>query len=288
MKKTLIYSAVLTVLLAATACSNGDKKEVIVSTNSGDITKEEFYQEMKEQVGAQILQTMVFTEILEDRYEISEEKLDKRVKEFKKRFKNEQQKQLMYQQLGIKSDEDLRELIRQNMLYQKAATEGIHISEKEMRKYYEKHITQFTKVKAQHILVEEKQLALKIKKRLENGGNFAELSKNLSKAPAADNGGKLGWIQPGEMVPEFEKAAFSLDKGEISDPVKTSYGYHIIKVNDKKVKPFNEVKDQIKQTLLSQKAKSPQEVYAELRKEADIEVKDEDFKDLFKPKKDQN
>lgn len=89
-------------------------------------------------------------------------------------------------------------------------------------------------VKASHILVKKRSEAEKILEELKKGANFAELAKKYSECPSRKRGGDLGWFGKGKMVPEFEKAAFSLKKGDLSDIVKTQFGYHVIKVTDTK------------------------------------------------------
>lgn len=89
-------------------------------------------------------------------------------------------------------------------------------------------------VKASHILVKTESEARKILGELKKGANFAKLAKQFSECPSKKKGGDLGWFGRGKMVREFEKAAFSLKKGEISDIVKTQFGYHIIKLTDTK------------------------------------------------------
>ncbi len=139
----------------------------------------------------------------------------------------------------------------------------VKLSEDDLKEYYEDNIDMFTQekeVKASHILFrvppnatpEEQE---KIKKKAESvlemakkGEDFAKLAKEYSDDPSKENGGDLGYFKRGRMIKPFEDAAFSLKKGEISGLVKTSYGYHIIKVDDikeKKVKQFDEVRAQI-------------------------------------------
>jgi parvulin-like peptidyl-prolyl isomerase len=89
-------------------------------------------------------------------------------------------------------------------------------------------------VRASHILVKKQSDAKKIMEDLKKGSSFSELAKTHSQCPSRKRGGDLGWFGRGKMVPEFEKAAFSLKKGEISDLVKTQFGYHIIRVTDTK------------------------------------------------------
>ena len=84
-------------------------------------------------------------------------------------------------------------------------------------------------IKASHILVKTKEEAEKIIKDLEGGGDFAKIAQEKSDCPSKQNGGDLGYFGKGAMVPEFEKAAFALKKGEVSKPVKTQFGWHVIK-----------------------------------------------------------
>ncbi len=139
------------------------------------------------------------------------------------------------------------------------------IPEKELKDYYKNHISEFKvpiKIRARHILIrtngnkEHDKKALKkaeeILKKLKNGANFVEMAKKYSEGPSAKNGGDLGYFTKGQMVPAFDKAAFSLKKGEISGIVKTQFGYHIIKVIDIKkahTKTFNQAKKEIEKKL---------------------------------------
>lgn len=130
-------------------------------------------------------------------------------------------------------------------------------------------------VHARHILVKEEKEAKELVKELANGGDFIELAKKKSKGPSAANGGDLGYFTKGRMVKAFEEAAFPLKKGEISAPVKTKFGWHIIKVEDKRARPvpgFDDVKDRIMASLIQRKA---QDVVAKLQKDGKIEVLDE-------------
>lgn len=93
---------------------------------------------------------------------------------------------------------------------------------------------QYTQVAAQHILVRTAADAMKIKKEIENGGNFEYYAQRYSLCPSGKNGGNLGYFGRGQMVPEFEKKAFSMEVGEICNPIMTQFGWHIIRVIDKK------------------------------------------------------
>jgi peptidyl-prolyl cis-trans isomerase C len=126
-------------------------------------------------------------------------------------------------------------------------------------------------VHARHILVPTEEEAKTIVAQLKGGADFATLAKEKSKDPGAADGGDLGYFTKDQMVPEFADAAFKLDKGQISDPVKTQFGWHVIKVEDKRVKPtptFDQVKPQI-ENYVAHRAQT--ELVENLRKSATIE-----------------
>ncbi|MDY6777211.1 MAG: peptidylprolyl isomerase [Candidatus Nanohaloarchaea archaeon] len=89
-------------------------------------------------------------------------------------------------------------------------------------------------IRASHILVNDKQQAEQLKQALESGSDFAELARNHSQGPSSENGGDLGYFGKGEMAKPFERAAFDLEVGEVSDPVKTEFGWHLIKKTDER------------------------------------------------------
>ena len=111
-----------------------------------------------------------------------------------------------------------------------------------------KQVKNEEEVHARHILVPTEDEAKAILAQLKGGADFATLAKEKSKDPGAAEGGDLGYFTKDQMVPEFAEVAFKLDKGQLSDPVKTQFGWHIIKVEDKRIKPtptFDQVKGQI-------------------------------------------
>lgn len=95
----------------------------------------------------------------------------------------------------------------------------------------------FSSVKAKHILVDTKAEALKIKTDIDEGGSFDYYAQKYSKCPSGKNGGELGYFGRGQMVPEFENAAFNGEVGKVSEPVKTQFGWHLIMVEDKVKQP---------------------------------------------------
>src|SRR5690242_207545 len=154
-----------------------------------------------------------------------------------------------------------------------------------MKKVYEeasKQIAGEQEVRARHILVESEDEAKAIEAELKKGGDFAELAKKKSKDPGSSDGGDLGFFTKDQMVPEFSNVAFSLDPGKISDPVKTQFGWHIIKVEEKRNrKPpgFDQVKGQI-ETYVTRKAQA--DYVTKLREAAKIERTADASKDAAK------
>jgi peptidyl-prolyl cis-trans isomerase C len=155
----------------------------------------------------------------------------------------------------------------------KAAT-----TDEAMKKVYEdasKQIAGEQEVHARHILVETEDEAKAIEDELKKGADFAELAKKKSKDPGASDGGDLGFFTKDQMVPEFSNVAFSLEPGKISDPVKSQFGWHIIKVEEKrnrKAPDFEQVKAQI-ETYVTRKAQA--DYVAKLRETAKVERMDQ-------------
>ena len=133
-------------------------------------------------------------------------------------------------------------------------TKSIEIPEDELKTIYDSMKDSFVSIKASHILMENQEEAKKILERAKAGEDFNKLAMEFSIDPSAkENSGELGYFSVGDMVPEFEKAAFALEPGQISDLVQSDFGFHIIKVEDKKILSFDEAKAQIKEELISGK-----------------------------------
>jgi parvulin-like peptidyl-prolyl isomerase len=208
----------------------------------------------------------------------------------KKILQNLIRRQLILQQKvvqDLRGDEDIIKRVRnyEDDLVVKAFLEKeigtkLKVSEEELKKYYKENIREFSsppKVKARHILLRNQEEAEKVLSRLRGGEDFGQLAKDFSiDLPNALEGGSLGVIKKGEALPELDKALFSLKEGDFSNIVKTEYGYHILTI-DKKItinfKPFEEVKDQIRKTILQQKeVEAYNEMADELEKDADIKI----------------
>ena len=192
------------------------------------------------------------------------------------------------------SEEDLKSYIRRSLSIRKLLDEEIvakvKISEEEVRLFYDTHpdlFQQKDEVRASHILIraatksddsEKKEARQKlegIRKRLEQGEDFAALAKEFSQCPSAARGGDLGYFGKGKMVKAFEDAAFALKTGEISGIVETDFGFHLIKVTDKKsegMKTYDEAKDNIRQYLLGTTLRRERSLYLDgLKGKAKVE-----------------
>lgn len=228
-----------------------------------------------------VLEQMINTEVMyqqaeKDKLLPSKEEIDKQYKEFKKEVEENETFKENMKSLGI-TDEDIRKEQEVGMAiqnYQDKFTETTKISDEDMKKYYEENKKNYyeDKVKASHILIktvdddgkelskkkqeEAKKKAEDILKKVKSGEDFSKLAKEYSEDEGSGaNGGDLDYFTKGEMVPEFEAAAWGLKPGEVSELVKTQFGYHIIKVTDKidKQLSFDDVKDTIKSELLKEK-----------------------------------
>lgn len=276
MKKT-IFALTLAASIGLAACSNpGD--EVIVSTANFEMTQDEFYNEIKNLAGEQLLQQVVLEKILNDKYEVTDEEIqaeyDAAAEQYGDQFKT------LLEANGL-TEETFKQNIRFNLLQQKAQDE-VEISDEEIQAYYDQAKYELN---ARHILVETEEEAKAIIEELKNGADFAQLAKEKSvDTGSGAEGGELGWFSVGTMVTEFNDAAYALELKTVSEPVKSDFGYHIIEVKEKRevegYGTLEEKKEEIRQQLKEQKADWAT-IQEQLLEEAEIDVKDEDLKDAF-------
>lgn len=186
---------------------------------------------------------------------------------------------------GPEIEEKMRDLkkrlIVEAYLKKKVEAES-QVSDADLQKFYEQNKDKFKsgpQLKASHILVKTEKEAKDILTQLKAGGSFEELAKKNSVDSSAAKGGDLGWFGQGTMVPAFEKAALGLKEGQVSEVVKTDFGFHIIKMTGKRpagVRPFEEVKEQIKGAILPSKQQEIfQKIKDELKKTAKITIKED-------------
>ncbi|HIJ87336.1 MAG TPA: peptidylprolyl isomerase [Desulfuromonadales bacterium] len=220
--------------------------------------------------------------------------IDAKLAQGKERFKDEQEFKKAIKELEM-DEKELREYTRRDLLItQFVETTFVAktvVSEADSRSFYDKNQDKFKQeesVKASHILIgveanasaDEKKKARekvdKLKKELDGGADFATVAKGNSTCPSAPQGGDLGFFGKGQMVAPFEKAAFALKPGEVSDVVETQFGYHIIKLVEKKsatTAEYKDVKTKIEEYLKGQKVNEAIQKYIEdIKKTAKIEI----------------
>lgn len=281
MKKTLLALGLATSVLTLAACSDNAEKatdDVVVSTEYGDITKEEFYKELKSVAGQKLIEQFVVEQVLENSYKVSDEDVNAEFEAFKETYGASYATMLnMY---GYTEESYLDEL-KLGMLSQKL-TEDVEktVTDEEVKAQYEQGKYELN---ARHILVDDEKTADEVYKKLQAGEDFATVAQEYSKdTGSAANGGELGWFSVGQMVTEFNDAAYALELNTISKPVKSSYGYHIIEVTDKRevedYAAFEEKEAEIRQTIVGRKANDK---LIELVRAANVDIKDEDLKDAL-------
>jgi peptidyl-prolyl cis-trans isomerase C len=178
------------------------------------------------------------------------------------------------------------QLLRQQLV-KKEVLDKLLVSARDVQSFYDKNKDKYVEeeqVRARHILVKAPQdvsatddAKLKSKadaalKRAKKGEDFAALAKELSDDGSKENGGDLGFFPRGRMVAPFEEVAFALQPGQISDVVRTQFGYHVIKVTERQpahVKPFDEVRDEVRNALVSQFVDT---LLQDLRRAANVQV----------------
>ncbi len=251
----------------------------------------------KKEVEKEVLEYMINSELLyqksvKDDISIDPAAVEQEMKKMKSQFGSEEEFNNMLEQVNL-TENDVEKQIKKGLSIQKLIeTEvagEIKIPEEDVKKYYEDNPETFKQqeqVKASHILVrtepsadeaakkEARQKLADMKTKIEEGADFAELAREHSECPSSSQGGDLGYFGRGQMVKPFEEAAFALDKGEVSDIVETDFGYHLIKVTDKKAEgktDFAQVEGNIKEYLKNQKMQDEMMQYiAELKEDAEI------------------
>ncbi len=269
LKRTIAISMVACMLFGLAACSKKEEpSSVKVKVNGQTITVGEYDKRLKQtmemyetQYGSEIwnqeiekgktykeyleemvmdtmvLEIVILGEAKKDGLEITDEKLQEEFTKYKEYFTSDDQYKKFLEDSGM-TEEFLLESLKKELLIEQflssksESIEKLEPTDEELRALYNDKKIMFNKIKASHILVDDEKKAKEIKSKIDNGENFEELAKEFSTCPSSEEGGDLGYFAYGDMLPEFSEAAFNMEIGQISDPVKSSYGYHIIKVID--------------------------------------------------------
>lgn len=310
MKNIKKIALFVVVLLMVTGCGKeacvNEKGAKVASLTKGGITVESLYSKLKDKYGAQEFIDLLDSEIFKKDKETDaeKEKVRSQIEELQKSAK---ESNISYSELlsyyGFDNEDALKDYIVLSSRREAAVNNYLakNLKSSEIDKYYEDQISGDISLK--HILIKvdvkddakdeektkadtkAKKQAEDIIKKLNNKEKFEELAKKYSDDTAtAKNGGDLGWVSKGDMVTEFENAAFALKKGEYTkNPVKTTYGYHIIYKLDEKNKPkLKEVEDEIKTNLVKDKLEKDKTLYYDtldkIRKDAGLKFEDDSLK----------
>lgn len=244
--------------------------ETILATFSGQtITLGEFnqlWEEVPEDYKLQLDKSMVLDQMISEKLLIQEAK-----------------------NMGLEKDKDVFEQIKKmteqilvQALIEKEILDKITVNDEEISEYYEQNKDSFTEKEQVHlynILLETEEEAQDVVEQLRAGEDFNEIAKEKSTGPSATQGGDLGYLSRGTIIPEIEEVVFALELEKLSEIIKTDFGFHILKITEKKpetVKALEEVKEDIIQTLLPTKQKEAFEnLLEELKGKAEIEINEE-------------
>ncbi|PEJ53896.1 peptidylprolyl isomerase PrsA [Bacillus wiedmannii] len=274
-KHIFIIIALISILMLA-ACGQKNSSATVATATDSTITKSDFEKQLKDRYGKDMLYEMMAQDVITKKYKVSDDDVDKEVQKAKNQYGD--QFTAVLENNRLKDEADFKNQIKFKLAMNEAIKKSV--TEKDVKDHYKPEI------KASHILVSDENEAKEIKKKLDAGASFEELAKQESQdLLSKDKGGDLGYFNSGRMAPEFETAAYKLKVGQISNPVKSPNGYHIIKLTDKKdLQPYDEVKDSIRKNLEAERIADPTFSHKLIQKElkkANIKINDSELEDTF-------
>ena len=290
MNKLIVPVTAGVLLLGGCSSDSTDSKDnTLISSKAGNVTVKDVMDKIGKDQIASTSFSIELNKILADKYKdkVDTKRIDDDIKKEEKQYGGKDQFESMLKQQGMTLD-DYKEQKRLSAYQKQLLNDKIKVSDKEIKDDTKKASHILIKVKSKSSDKEglsdkkAKAKAEKIQKEVEKNPNkFDELAKKESMDSAsAKKGGSLGYVIKGQMVDKFDKALFKLKEGQISDIVKTEYGYHIIKAN--KEDDFNKQKSQLKTKIIEQKVqKNPKlltNAYKDLLKEYNVDYKDSDIK----------
>jgi foldase protein PrsA len=267
----------------------------VASVNDQKITRAQFDAKLESSPAGKQVLTQLVQQALVDQYgttnkiDVSQAEIDKKLADIKSKYPPGQFDMILKQQ-GL-SDADVQNILRQQIVIEKAVAPNVHVTDADVAAYFAKNHTLLDKpeqIRARHILVADRATADTVEAKLKAGGDFAALAKQYSTDTSTKaKGGELGFFGRGQMVPAFQDAAFALPVGAISAPVKSPFGWHVIQVEEKKpaqkatlAASAPQIKDQLTQ---QQEAQQVPVLLQQLRSKATITVYDDRYKDAFPP-----
>lgn len=260
---SLVVVSALAIFFAITTYK-AKKDTVVARVGDTKITKDELYNTLAKHNGESALDSLINYKIIDlelkkNNLEVTDEEIQEELKKVKEQTGGEETFNQMLAYYSY-TEADFKNDIKYNTGIRKLLEPTIEITEDEMKKYFEENkanYDQAEQVRASHILVADEATAKEVKAKLEAGEDFAKLAKEYSTDTGTkENGGDLGYFTKSDMVEEFSNAAFALEVNAISGPVKSKYGYHIIKVVDKKAAveaTYEDSKDEVKEAILEEK-----------------------------------
>lgn len=279
MRKVTLLLVVVILTLSLAACA---KEEIVAKVDNVKISREEFYDRLISISGNEVLETLIAETLVDLEVEkldieVPQEEIDEEMAELENYYGGEEQLKNQMSNSGL-TMEGLEEQIVRNLQIKQLVDPYIDITDEQVEAYYEANIDALGKpeqVKARHILLETKEEADDIHAQLMDGGDFEELAKEHSTDEGSGaQGGDLGLFGRGQMVAEFDEAVFSMEADEISEPVESEFGFHIIKVEEKVEAVeanLEDMEDDIKTTLFDQQISTAYATwFAEKSEEYDI------------------
>ena len=297
--RALTGFAVLALGLTITGCSNGSSGggagDAVATVNGDKVSRAEYDAKLEASPQGKSVFNQMVQGLLIDQYaknnhiDISDADVQKKEDDIKSKYPPGQFEQILKSQ--SLTEADVQHILRQQMTLDKAVDANVHVTDADIKAYLDKNhasLDTAEQVRARHILVADLATAQTVEAQLKSGAKFEDLAAKYSTDPSSKvKGGELGFFAKGQMVPAFQKAAFSQPLNVVGPPVKSPFGYHIIEVEEKKpaqVATFASAHDKIK-ALLTQTQEQQQvpQFLAGLRSKATISIADDKLKDALPP-----
>ncbi|MCE4050656.1 MULTISPECIES: peptidylprolyl isomerase [Bacillaceae] len=275
--------AVVLIALIVVAVILVQKNNTVASIDGEKITQDDLNEALNKQYGTSILETLIANKVVDleaekEKVKVTDKEQEDELNELIESSGGEDAFNAALEANGA-SKADIEEELLRYLKIKKLLEPRIEVTDDEIQAYFDENKASFDtpeQVEASHILVADEKTAKEVKQKLDDGEDFADLAKEYSTDTATkENGGELGYFSSGQMVEEFEKAAFAMDVDEISDPVETTNGWHIIKVTGHKdavEAKLDDHKDEIKDTVFESKMNTEYSTWLEEVK-ADYDIK---------------